>query len=752
MFNSRRDLLRNLGLVCLHRAGLATPRWAMLAGGISENSVNDLLSKSKTGNDTRAEDAPHQRLRMEICLNGMWEVVRNPEDMTLPQSGWKAERAPAMPIITETPTTSAWYRYRVETSQEWSQPNRQFFLRLEKAGHYAAIYWNKHLVAEHYGQYTPIEADVSEFIHPGEVNEISIFVHSASGKYVRPGAEFSDRKIENAYRAATSQEFQRNWIGVVGDISLGWRPVLRIADVFVITSVRQNRLQASIAVSGYKPPSSGLKLRAAVLDGTTIIHELPERPVSGEAQGSLETDWHDPILWGPEPYGKAKLYVLRTELLKDGKLLDRSFTRFGFREVWIEGVDVLLNGKKLWMAGTYFEKLAPVIYLNDRHPQAYMTEIMQASGLNTLHCHWDSLGETWLNLCDEAGMMVLGCFFCDGRPDLVSQADPGWADWMSSTCADWVQTVRNHPSIVMWRPTDMLPDNMTRQQNEIYARLAEQVRKKDGTRPVADGSDIQGWGQSSLLDQSKPGDDFEAWVHDPRRGLTDSRVYDDGSRMAKILASSQNPFLAKEIYTGYTDVPKLSGFFRTFYEKSVAGKGTGVIVQYLPLLDDTDAFDIVWLSESGKGNRDPQHVSEVNLPNWSDPRHPVGRISDYSVLFANLYREIVKLAPEPYKGEISGEVLISGLSPGELVFLLPAHSLPGDALGIRAASDGSGWAIGVAPGVYVLHCRAGAVKFNIRPQRLPERPGYAFVQRTTAPGLPASAADIEPPSQAHAGA
>ena len=150
MFNSRRDLLRNLGLVCLHRAGLAAPRWEVLTGGISEDSVNGLLSNSQTGNDTRAEDAPHNRLRMEICLNGIWEVVRNPEDMTLPQSGWKTERAPAMPIATETPTTSAWYRYRVETWQEWSQLNRQFFLRIEKAGHYAAIYWNKHLVAEHY--------------------------------------------------------------------------------------------------------------------------------------------------------------------------------------------------------------------------------------------------------------------------------------------------------------------------------------------------------------------------------------------------------------------------------------------------------------------------------------------------------------------------------------------------------------------------------------------------------------------------
>ena len=49
---------------------------------------------------------------------------------------------------------------------------------------------------------------------------------------------------------------------------------------------------------------------------------------------------------------------------------------------------------------------------------------------------------------------------------------------------------RNHPSIVVWRPTDVLPQNVVARRQAFNASLAAQVQKEDGTRPVAD--DITG--------------------------------------------------------------------------------------------------------------------------------------------------------------------------------------------------------------------------------------------------------------------
>ncbi len=541
--------------------------------------------------DTGLAEVP----RAKICLNGSWETVFNSPGDKMPAAEWSVRRAPAMPFAGNPPTTSVWYRRTIQIPTAWAKADRRFFLSLEKAGHYAAVHWNGRFCGEHYGQYTPFEADVTREMRFGEPNEIAIFVHNASGRYVRPDAEFSDPLVGNAYRGATEQDFQRNWVGIVGDIFLGWHPPCYIADVFVIPSVRKRRIEARVEVAGAGSQWPGLTTRAAVLDEGRIVRRLPEKPVAGGGAITLAADWRDPELWGPEPYGKAKLYVLRTELMSRGKLVDRCLTRFGFREVWVEGRDALLNGKKLWMAGTYFNKLAPIRYLNDCLAQSRVIQIMQASGLNTLHGHWDELGQTWLDLADEMGMLVLGGFYCDGRPNIQSRADPGWLDWMAATCREWVRTFRNHPSIVVWRPADVLPQNLFSQRETVYGRLAEQVRREDGTRPLADGSDIAAWGQGAFRDPRNP------------------QVYDDGSRMAERLAASRKPFLTKEIWTGFADVENLSRFFRVFYEKSFSGGGTGIMVQHLPLIQRAGAFHIEWLSESGLGNRDPaERIQDID--------------------------------------------------------------------------------------------------------------------------------------------
>src|SRR5581483_2183910 len=342
------------------------------------------------------------------------DTVLNADGAKVPASGWSPRRAPALPIAGRDAATSIWYRYNVRIPILWSKPERNFLLKIDKAGHYSAVWMNGKQVGEHYGQFSPFEIDVTSALKPGENNEIAIYVHNASGKYARPGVDVTDPMEGNAYRGATDNPAQRNWIGIVGDMWLEWRPAAHIADVFVMPSVRKKQLSARIETVG--TGAFGAKVRATVLDNDYPLLELAEQSVGGGAAPVLTTPWADAVLWGPEPYGKPKLYVLRTELLRGGKVVDRRFTRFGFREVWVEGKDVLLNGKKLWMSGTYFGKLWPIRYLNDRRPESRMLQVMQQSGLNTLHGHWDGLGEPWLDLCDEMGVLVLGGMYCDGRP------------------------------------------------------------------------------------------------------------------------------------------------------------------------------------------------------------------------------------------------------------------------------------------------------------------------------------------------
>jgi hypothetical protein len=642
--------------------------------------------------------------RARICINGAWEAVLNAPGGQIPHSGWTARRAPEMPIAANPPATSIWYRRTLHIPAAWIAPNRQFILHFDKIGHYAAVYWDGTKLGEHFGQFTPFEFAIPASDHFAGDHQIAVFVHNSLGPYVRPGASLDDPLVGNAYRGATDQNFQRNWIGIVGDVDISWRPSTHIDDVFVIPSVRRHRFEARVATSGL---DAGYSIRAAVLDHGEEVLALPSQPAASGNPVNLQAAWSNPVLWGPPPYGQPKLYTLRTELLKNGKVVDRRLTRFGFREVWIEGRDVLLNGKKLWMAGTYFGKLTPIRYINERHAQSQILAFMQSSGLNTLHSHWDEAGEAWLDRCDEMGMLVLGAFVCDGRPLIQSKADPGWNDWMAATGRDWVRANRHHPSIVMWRPMDVVPPAVVGGRDAIWNKLAEITKQEDGTRPLADGSDIAAWAQNAFRDPQ------------------DHTAYDDGSRMAKELAASTKPFLTKELYTGFSPIPEMTAFFSTFYEKAFNGGGTGLIVQHLPLVQgkppapaDTPREDnpasnpsaaprvsretsVKWFSQSGEGNR-PE-----TLPNVT------GTPTPFSTLFADLYTKFTKQSAKPLPVDAPAELLVSHLDPTGTALLLPADPAREDAVGVSVAQDGTAWLYAPSPGEYVLLTAAGSSKVNL---------------------------------------
>src|SRR5579872_5893141 len=130
-----------------------------------------------------AQQLVGQSPRAEVTLNGMWTYVLNQSQDTIPTSGWIPTRVPAMPI--EDGTTSVWYETTVNVPNTWVKTGRSFFLELEKAGHYSAIYVNGTYIGEHYGQFSPFEQDISASILPGQPNKIDIYVHKADTTYVR---------------------------------------------------------------------------------------------------------------------------------------------------------------------------------------------------------------------------------------------------------------------------------------------------------------------------------------------------------------------------------------------------------------------------------------------------------------------------------------------------------------------------------------------------------------------------------------
>lgn len=595
---------------------------------------------------------------------------------------------------------------------EWLRPDRRFFIEFGKVGHYAAVLCNGRKMGEHYGQFSPFEVGLGGALRAGD-NEIAVYVHDASGRHVRSGPPVDDLRVGASYRPGARGSHGRNWIGIVGDVALTWRPEARIDDVFVVTSVREDRLEARFRFS-QAAVGSDVSIRAAVLDDGAEVLSLSAVPVS-ESRVALARQWSDAVLWGHPPYGRPKLYRLRAELVRDGRVVDRTFTRFGFREVWVEGERALLNGRRLWMVGTYGHWLDARRYVNDRRPMAAELRAMQQSGLNMLNGHWDDLGETYLDLCDEMGVLVHAAFYCNSQLSFQPRADEQWTDWMVDRTRRWTRARRNHPSIVTWRPFCGLPKNLSEvaDPGRFRRRVSAALHELDGTRPRVDRTDV--------------------WDHNQGMTGPDEEGYDDGSGVARTLEQVQKPLLTVEIWGGFSDTEGVSGFFRDFYSASYRAGSTGFIPQHLPFFE-SPVFRPRWLSASGVGNRPTDWRVRERCVNWCDPSTSPDERTPYGRLFAELYRKHVGRSLPVYEGAMRPEVLVEGLRPGEAAFLVPDDPAGGPARGVVAADNGTAWLVAERAGRYRLATPRDESALSVQGRKGVSRPGYDYVQRVDLAG------------------
>lgn len=612
----------------------------------------------------RAQNAVGTALRAQLNLNGTWQYVINQPQTPIPASGWQPMRAPSAPWTDG--TTSVWYKQSTFVPSAWAQTGRRFFLELEKCGHYCAIYVNGQFAGDHYGQFTPYEAEVTSGIVGGENNEFEIYAHMADSNYTRRGAVINQSScpssntncMANSYRPAAFQAIPRNWVGMVGDVTFSWRPQEYVSVAQIKPSVRNWTLTVNLTVVGASPAAT---IGASVLDAGVDVLDIPAQPVVNGA-ASLVASWSTPTLW---QIGKSKLYTLRVTLIENSATVDTRYDRFGFREVWVSGTKLLLNGQALWLSGDYLPAFSGLRWANDRRPEAMQLHIQQAAGVVTMHYHWDDAGREWLELADEMGIPVIAIFYCTGPGKNQAQVDSpqAWTDWMAATAAEWATAERNHPSIMLWRPVDIYPTGAGSKQ-QVDPVLGASVR---GVCPYcllatsSSDADVDSWGQASWSKQNP-------------------QICDDGADYASWLAAETKPSIIREIW-GFT-LPCSQSFLQQIYQVSYQGGSSGFVVQQLELWSPSE-FAPQWFSMSGIGNRPS---SGDGLPDWMTRKW---NESVWGAAFDNLYTTWVGATPDgsPQDGEYEATQL--PVTAGTAFLVPPSGS--GIPIGVLPFADGTAW-------------------------------------------------------------
>ena len=427
--------------------------------------------------------------RGRICLNGMWEYIAvpgaQPFDPLHNRDLFPTPESPFPPVQTEdrppsgewqpilVPSTEAggyikpripklWYRRSFTVPAEWE--GRHVELEFVGASFEVVAYVNGQCVGWHRGDSTTFALDIGAACRFGQTNELLARVWCPRVQY---GKVWPQALIENVGHGRK---------GIWDDVYLRSRPKIAVRSVFCRPSVRQQRFSADLVLVNQTEQDAAVTLRTRVLDlSGKPVHAVVSRdlalPAGEDLSVTVETPWDNARLWFPED---PHLYLLETELVRDGLPIDTHRERFGFRELWIEGGNFLLNGKIIRFRRAT-ESLNPQNPASNLGYMRAWMRLYKTFGYNLLRT-FRKATPALLEIADEEGLCVApqsGWHHPDNplTPEFEKNALP--------VLREWITRDRNHPCVVMWVA-----------ENEGYSHVAsikwamDRIRELDPTRPV----------------------------------------------------------------------------------------------------------------------------------------------------------------------------------------------------------------------------------------------------------------------------
>lgn len=235
---------------------------------------------------------------------------------------------------------SLWYQQSLDVPDDWA--GRRVVADFRRLEGDAIVFVNGARVAELLRPGG--EIDVTSAVRLGQSNAITAFV---TRDYTGISRGFKDDALRYAARGgADPLPVSRCAMGITGTVTVIARAnPAAISDVFVRPSWRTKSLAVDVETDA-STAATGLVAVADVIDadGKTV---LTARSGSFDAHIGRSTHtataaWPNPKLW---ELNGGYVYSARVRLESAGKVLDTSpDTRFGFREIWTSGKQIIMNG------------------------------------------------------------------------------------------------------------------------------------------------------------------------------------------------------------------------------------------------------------------------------------------------------------------------------------------------------------------------------------------------------------------------
>lgn len=367
----------------------------------------------------------------------------------------------ATPCCWESHPMFASYRGEGEYSTTFNASGN---IRLEFKGvsHTATVYLDGKEIAWHYNAYTSFGT-----VAKGLKSGIHKLVIKADNRF----SEKSALHIPNDYMS-------------YGGIS---RPVVleEIHDAYikwihVTPSCHNGKWQAEteICVENICDTNITTDIKAEIAGQVITWNNVTIKP-NIEAVFNNVTEFDNVLPWTMD---SPELYYIKAVLVQNGKITDDYIDRFGFREVKIQGKNILLNGEKLKIKG---------LCRHEDHPQfgcalpyaamAADLEIFKHLGANSVRTAHYPNNELFLDLCDEQGILVWEENHARGLSE-ENMRNPYFEQQAEQVIEEMIIAHYNHPSIYIWGILNECASE-TEYGRTCYKKQLELVKKLDQSRP-----------------------------------------------------------------------------------------------------------------------------------------------------------------------------------------------------------------------------------------------------------------------------
>jgi len=347
------------------------------------------------------------------------------------------------------------------------QPHHRTFLHIGAANYKAMIWINGQHVCDHEGGFASFDCEATQQLHAGK-NFIVIAV--------------DDTRQDDGVPTPTTDWF--NYGGITSDAALVDVPQSYIDDYDLHLNHERTAVAGWVHVQDASP-------------GATVTVAIPEASLSVAAQldssgkALIQIPASSLELWSPE---QPKLYRLLLTAEED-KLEDE----VGFRTVETDGLNILLNGRPIFLRGISIHAEAPFRggrAINDKDVETLLgwTRELGCNYVRLAHYPHD---QRMTRATDRMGILVwseIPVYWAEHFED------PAVLKKAQQQLSEEIRRDRNKASIILWSVANETPNTPDRTQ--FLKTLAGNVRALDSSRLVTAALLVRTEGHNKYIDDS----------------------------------------------------------------------------------------------------------------------------------------------------------------------------------------------------------------------------------------------------------